>query len=568
MNIDADTIWERYENAKSFIDENQIITNTNRNWDFYLGKQWKGLQTGGELPPFYNFIKKNVKYKVGTVCQNRQSAHYLTNNKEEKKVCELLDREYSSLWLRAKMDRKIWDMAKASAIQGDSYMFWGDKEFGECQILPNTCLLLSDETDERIQKQKWIIIRDRRFVSDVRAEAIENGIPEDELDYISVDRDTDYMIGNDKDVAPTSTDGKITSLIYMQRVDGIVCIAKAVQGLIYKPLTPIAPTSYDNGEVATDSGLRLYPIANLVWESIPNSARGQGAVSEMIANQMETNKTLYRRSISSRLSSYPRLAYSADAVQNPDDLDKVGSAIAVQGASSQRVTDMISYLPPQAMSQDAKTLNDDLVNETTSLSGSDDAITGTSDLARVASSTVLAVKDQQALSLNENAAKIKQLYEDIARIWYDQLRAYSPNGIEVNGTQIPRELLVQLEPDIQITVTQDTVWTRDNEQTFWDNMLQTQHITFEEYCHNIPDGGSAPKDKLLDLLQARVQKQIQMAQMMQQRIANGEMDDELMQAQNGVQTAPDTATQTETPQPTNNIPKGNMTHKESKNEMQ
>lgn len=526
-------IWDKYERSKDYIDKQSIISKTNQNWDFYLGNQWKGIKVGVERPPMYNFIKKNIKYKIGTVCQNRQSAHYATgkNSNEDKQICSLLDTEYANNWAKSKMDTKIWNVAKAAAVAADSYIFWGSKSFKECQILPNTCVLLSDETNENIQEQKYVIIRERLFVRDVKKMALNNGIEQSQVDAICSDDETNYMIGNDQDIDVSGDDGKVTSIIYMEKRDGCVWLARAVKNLEYLPLAPLAPTDMLTGETMTDQGMHLYPIASLVWESIPNSARGQGAVAEMIPNQIETNKTLFRRIISSKLSSYPRLAVNVDSITNKDDLDKVGATIGVRGGSSQRVTDMVSYLPPQAMSQDAKTINDDLIDMTTSLSGSDDAITGTSDLARVASSTVLAVKDQQALSLNENVAKIKQLYEDIAKIWFDQLRVYNRDGVEINGQLIGADVLDQLEPDIQITVTQDTVWTRDNEQTWWDNALQNQYITFDEYCKFIPNGGTVPKDKLKELMQERVDKEIEQAQQQIQSIQNGEMDDQIASGQ-------------------------------------
>ena len=209
-------IWDKYELSKDYIDKQAIISKTNQNWDFYLGNQWKGVKVGVERPPMYNFIKKNIKYKIGTVCQNRQSAHYATgkNSTEDQQICSLLDTEYANNWAKSKMDTKIWNVAKAAAVAADSYIFWGSKSFKECQILPNTCVLLSDETNENIQEQKYVIIRERLFVRDVKKMALNNGIEQSQVDPICSDDETNYMIGNDQDIDVSGDDGKVTSIIY------------------------------------------------------------------------------------------------------------------------------------------------------------------------------------------------------------------------------------------------------------------------------------------------------------------------------------------------------------------
>ena len=68
--------WNRYERGMDYIRRKNLITRTNRNWNFYSGNQWEGMESGGEKLPFLNFIKPTIKHKVSTVSQNNMVANY------------------------------------------------------------------------------------------------------------------------------------------------------------------------------------------------------------------------------------------------------------------------------------------------------------------------------------------------------------------------------------------------------------------------------------------------------------------------------------------------------------
>ena len=63
-------IWKRYQKCKDYLDKKSLIKKTNENWNFYIGNQWEGMESGGEKLPVLNFIEPVIKYKVGVVSQN------------------------------------------------------------------------------------------------------------------------------------------------------------------------------------------------------------------------------------------------------------------------------------------------------------------------------------------------------------------------------------------------------------------------------------------------------------------------------------------------------------------
>ena len=522
-------IWEKYKKASDFQEENSIVTKSNKCWKMYLGDQWYGLDNKEDLP-VVNFVEPVVNYKVSTICKNVMTAHYsdIEGNSEYNDIYDKLNTNFASNWERGHMDTVAWQTLKAAAIVGDGYTYWGTEDLTKTQVIPCTAVLLGDEQQPEIQKQPYIMIRERLFVEDVKKMAAENGIPEEEWADLSGDEENEFQIGNRKDINYDKQDGKITSVLYFEKKDGIVWTGRAVEGLDYEPLHPMTPTK--NGQVMMEKGLKSYPIANLIWQDIPNSARGQGEVKKLIPNQVEVNKTYARRAMATKMYAYPRMAYMANSIKNPEDLDKVGVAIGMnEGSNGQSIQQLISYLMPASSSPDAKTLSDDLMQTTRDLAGAGDTSMGQIDPTRVSGTAIVAIQDQAALALNEQVAKYKQYVEDIARLWFDLLVAYNPNGIPIkremteeeefeatNGGEImltaeekivpdkimPEEL-EKLRPEVKVDVSSNTQWSKNDEQTADDNLLANGHITFDEYVDLIPDGGILQKNLLQEIVKKR-----------------------------------------------------------------
>lgn len=522
-------IWEKYKKASNFQDENSIITKSNKCWKMYLGDQWYGLDNTEGLP-VVNFVEPTVNYKVSTICKNVMTALYsdIEGNAEYNDIYDKLNSNFASNWERGHMDMVSWQTLKNAAIVGDGYTYWGTEDLTKTQVIPCTAILLGDEQQPEIQKQPYIMIRERLFVEDVKRMAAENGIPEEKWADITSDDNNEFQIGNNKDIEYDNNDGKVLSVLYFEKKDGIVWTGRAIEGLEYEPLHPMTPSK--NGEAIMEKGLKSYPIVNLIWQDIPNSARGQGEVKKLIPNQVEVNKTYARRAMATKMYAYPRMAYMANSIKNPEDLDKVGVAIGMnEGSTGQSIQQLISYLMPASSSPDAKTLSDDLMETTRNLAGAGETSMGQIDPTRVSGTAIVAIQDQAALTLNEQVAKYKQYVEDIARLWFDLLVAYNPDGIpikremtaeeEEEATQgglyplepedkivadkIMPEDLEKLRPEVKVDVSTNTQWSKNDEQTADDNLLSNGHITFDEYVDLIPDGGILQKNKLQEIVKKR-----------------------------------------------------------------
>lgn len=534
QNLKTD-IWQKYELSKDYEDKKRLLPRTERNWNFFVGNQWKGLNSFGEELPVLNFIKTIVQYKISSVAQNAMTAYYsdMEMRPELSEVYKALNLYWKQCWEKSKMNEMCWRMLKSAAIQGDSYFYWQDGNTLEPpQIIPNTSIHFADENIDNIQEQPYIIVEERWDLEEAKRHAKANGVSEEDIKLIVSDNETERQLYNKDEVKD-----KVTVLLYMQRnEDGVVETGRSTESVIIEPLEAKVN---QNGVGEIKGNLTVYPVINYVWESLPNTTRGVGEVEMLIPNQLELNKTLARRSMAVKMAAYPRMAYDATAVTNPEDLDKVGAPIAVQGGSAQSINQMISYLNPANIASDALQLSNDLLQTTKDLAGASDYALGNINPEQASGTAIIAVRDQSQVPLNEQVARYKQFVEDVSLLWIDLWIVFNSDGIEFEyedeqgmkiAVSLSQEDLEGLRPTVMIDVSPDNQWTKLAEQQSLDTLLQLGLITLDEYVECTPENSSVPKGKLMQVLKKRQVQQMQMQeQMMLQQAQNSFNPDIVMQ---------------------------------------
>lgn len=531
-NIDIYGIWERYNKSRNYMDKKNILVKTEKQWQMYCGKQWAAVEDsqGMENLPMLNFIKPTVDYKVSTIAQHSVTALFsdMGNGKETVKVpdgidpmtgqpmtrdvslsevVEKLNTIFGISWEKAKMNRIAWKNLKHSAIEADSYVYWG--EGGDTrktpQIIHNTQMHLGDENIVNIQDQPWLIIEERLEPALVKERARLAGVSKKDIELIQPDKEMTTTLLNKEEVK-----GKVTSLLYMEKdvKTGIVSAGRCTKNVMYQPLKPVQQVK--GGELY-ETGLTMYPIVPMIWLELPNDARGVSEVEQLIPNQLELNKTLARRSISIKMTAYPRLAYDDSSLANPEDLDKVGAAIKLNGGNSQAIGNMISYLEPQAMSGDAKQLSDELLSQTRTLAGASDAQLGNIDLSRVSGTAAQTIRDQQQVPLNEQVSMYQDFVENTALLWFELWKVFYPDGIDMDGVQITKEEIEAILPNVRVDIAEDTTLSKMATQQELTNLFNNNKITFKEYATAYPEHASIPKDTLMQIVAER-EAQMQMGQ--------------------------------------------------------
>lgn len=528
MNEITTHIWEKYKNGTNHHSAMNLYDETERNWNFFVGEQWKGVafKDKNYQPPMENIIKPIVRLQYSTVAQQKRSIVYndMTEGGQYADVVRHLTALAEQEWEKSKMDSKVWQMTKRSAIAGDSYLYLYEQRKQQDtavpdkkpsiahQLIPNTNIYFSDEQEEDINKMEYIIIAERVSVAKVRKIAEANGVPAHLLETIVSDEHKTEVASDAIEVK--SDKGKCTSLLYFEKTEAGIKYSRSTESVIY-----------DEGTLPLD----IYPIVGYRWEETIGTRRGVSAVKHLIPNQLEINYTLYRRSQSVKRSAFPHMVYDSTAIQNVDKLTEVGSTIAVNSFAANPVQNLVSYLPPASISPDAEKLQGELVNITRELAGAGDAATGAVDPTKASGEAIKAARDQSALPLNEQVSAQIQMLEDLAQLWFEMWVGYAVNGLEIQSEDeqgnpativIDQQTLKEINPSIKIDVSPIDPYSVMAEDNNLLAMLTAGQINFEEMTDSLSENTNLPKAKFENIIKARKALQQQMMMEQQQQMEN------------------------------------------------
>lgn len=486
----CEQIWREYREGTALLTRDGFYDRNEECRAFYAGDQWRYLPTDGERLPVYNVIDPIVKYKTAVVAQNSLTVNYSFDTADQpalselsRRAAELLNRNARLLWEQNQMDQRCWEAVEDGCVTGGAYLyFYMQGGRLKSELLDGADLIFGDEQVQSVEEQPYILIVRRRAVAAVRAEAIANGIPPEEAERITADREgTESLLEN-----TLEEHRKCTTVLKFYKKNGNVCFAEATKDCLYRPETVL-------------EGVHRYPIASFIWARRKGSCRGQGAVEGLISNQIAINKNLARMDIAIKRFAYPKLVYNAPRIQNVEDIEKIGASIAVDDPNVS-IGELISYVQPASINAMAYSFMNNMITTTRELCGAGDAVTGTINPEQASGAAILAVREAATLNLNFAVSQLARFVEDVALIWYDLLRAYHPEGIAVEGQLIPAKLLAALEPRVRVELSPANPFSKYAQEQTLSNLLSGGYISFEEYVEALDDDANAPKEKLRRIL--------------------------------------------------------------------
>jgi hypothetical protein len=521
-------VWQLYQRGKSYLYMMNVYSDTDKNHRMYNGNQWEGLKIKSIEPVQLNFIKPVVKYKVAVINQNLWGIVYNPDNFEEdfrdtaSQLCKLLNLKAANIWEKDRMDIKIRKISKEAAINDEAPIYLrydNDKKMPISEKISKNDIYYGDENNSEIQTQPYILIRQRKSVIEARNLAASEGVPKEELEKIIGDNQTWEEAG---DQAKYEVDDKVTIITKFYKNNGKVYYTMA--------------TRYLDIIKDENSGLTRYPIAHMLWEDKEGSARGEGEVRNLIANQIEVNKTLMRRALVAKQTAYPQKIVNVDAIENPSAVDTVGGTIKVKGKQVEDVKKMFAITQPMQMSSDVELLQNDLIKTTRELAGAGDITTGAVNPETASGKAILAVQNASQQPLVEQMASLKDFIEQISLIWLDMIITYNPNGLilqdksinQITGEEtitpikVNEEALTKLKASVKIDITPISAYDKYAQELSMENLLKggwfsSQKIgQLETYVEALPDNSTMPKQQLLELIKKVKAKQEYIAQIQAQ----------------------------------------------------
>lgn len=525
--------WELYEQALNTLRRQEMFVKHERHKNFYFSKQWEGMDLGDMSPIVYNIIRPIISHKVSVVASSGYRIFYGPMAPLEGRIkvqvdemCDNLSKHALVVWEREKMDHKMRRILMDAAIDGEGILYFdyaGEEIHAE--IIEKTSIFYALETESDLERQPYILITFRRSVEEIRRQAKENKIPEEEIMRIVGDA---YTIG-DMRVSEKENCPMCLCILKMYKKDGQVYIKKSTRTCVYEKERPV--------------GLKRYPVAHFLWREVMNSSRGMGEVEGLVANQIEINKTAMRRSVAVRMGAYPKLVVAKNQVSNEKALSEVGSTIFVASSPLESVKSAVDYLSPASMSPDSQALQNELITISRELSGSGELATGAINPEHASGKAILAVKQQSEAPIGEQIEALKDFIENIALIFYDMWRVFGQDqkllyaknennkGVHITG-RISRRLMEKTAPSVAIDVSPASPFDRFAREQGLENLLMSGHITFEEYVSALPFDSVMPKDALQIILKRREEEQKKIVAIQAQAEAlNAKMQMDLDRAQ-------------------------------------
>lgn len=487
------------------------------NENFFIGKQWEGVDAKGLPTPVYNFLKQVVLFSVANITTDNikmQATPLACERTPEdvERVAEIVNKEFDRLFEFNRVPNLVREYMRNAAVDGDSclFTFWDDTVdagFGlrggiRTEIVDNMRVGFGNTACRDPQKQPYILIERREMTKELRRAAQEAG----NLHWNDIQPDTENH--NTDSYKNSSERSTVLLRMWKERKTGTVWACEVSGRVMLRE--------------PWDMGLRLYPVTWINWDYIPDSYHGQALVTGLIPNQIFVNKLFAMSMISLMTSAFPRTVY--DKTRIPKWNNAVGAAIGVNGGDVSGVAKIID--PAQISPQIAQFIQTS-VDYTRQFLGATSAALG--ETRPDNTSAIIAL--QRAASIPSEITK-QNLYksiEDLGRIYLDFMAAYyGKRKVQVSmpdvGSDIlafagkdPEELetvlfdyglLNEMPMALKLDVGASSYWSEMASVQTLDNLLMQDKITIEEYLERIPDGYIPKRQELIASRKQAAQQQM------------------------------------------------------------
>ncbi len=498
--VNPQQVWQEYQGGIRFNTGIDLYDCVQTNENFFIGKQWEGVNAGGLPTPVFNFIKRVVLFSVANVTSDNLKLHAspmsaLSTAMEGQSVeglellADIINDQFAAIFEDNSMGALLREVVRNAAVDGDgcTYTYWDSTgETGQAargtirtEVLMGTQIHFGNPNSRDVQSQPHILISRRMLVSEARKRAAANGTA-----------DAERIQRDDKEAGDGKMDqlggDKVTVLLRLWKDDttgtvwGYECTRDAE---IHKPW---------------DLGIRLYPVTWLNWDYVQDCYHGQALVSGVIPNQIFVNKLFAMSMLSLMSLAYPKIIY--DRTRVSQWTNRVGAAIGVSGP----VTDVAKILGPAPISPQISQFIDLAVGYTQSFMGASDVALG--DARPDNAAAIIALQRANATPLELTRQNLLQSVEELGRIYMEFMGEY----YGVRNAAVQREdggglvclpvdfsLLKELPMTVKLDVGASSYWSEIAAMQTLDNLLMQGKISTTEYLKRLPAGQISDREALI-----------------------------------------------------------------------
>lgn len=484
-------VWAEYQDGISYNHSVGLYDTVRQNENFYIGKQWEGVNAPDLDKPVFNILKRIGNTQIANIVSDDIAVGltpFIDDGTHEDKM-KIVSREIEKVIEYAKIKVKYRDVLRNTYVQGDGAMHYfmdmsvqtGTAAEGVigAEDIDSTNIFFGNPADHEVQHQPYIIILMRRDVDDARAEAVQWGMSEAEAES-SIIPDSDTNMINEEH----TLDNLVSVLVKFWKENGTVHSCIVTNNVTIRKVW--------------DTGLKLYPIAFMNWDRVKNSYHGQAAVTGLIPNQIFINKTFAMAMDYVKKAAFPKLIYDGNKFPHGFS-NKIGEAIKVTGNVNDAITNAFKMPDLDAAIMQ---LTDAVYKYTQETMGASDATLG--NIRPDNAAAIIATQTATTVPLELVRKNFYQFVEDGVRIILDLMRVYygaRPVVVEKTvadeaGQQKKQKtieifdfsMLNDYALNLEVNIGSSAYWSEIMQTQTSGNLLSAGVITDPEvYLESIPD---------------------------------------------------------------------------------
>lgn len=528
----VEVAWDFYEKGLQFNNVIDLDETVKANENFFVGKQWEGVQSNGLPTPVFNILKRVVGFIIATITTdnlkvNATALQNSLNTEAYEEAVRVVNEECEALMVHNEIPAIVREFARNAAVDGDGclYTYWdptvnmGGGVMGKISTIPieNTRVFFGNPNNRKVQTQPYIQIANREIVRNVMMRAKRAG-SQDWEQILPDDEETDRQ----EDVF--RTDDKCTVILTLWRNDE--------DGEIW------AYESTHNVEIRKpwSLGIRKYPIVWLNWDFIQDCYHGQAMVTGLIPNQIFVNKAFAMSMLSMMRTAWPKIVYDNTRVAKWDN--RVGGALGVTGD----VNTVARILDPAQISPQIAQFIQMAIEETEETLGATASALGEGKAYNT--SAILSLQKAAATptemtkqNLYRAIEELFGIYIEFMGVYYGTRKADMPTPPEIQQAyafvqkQAPKEVPMDFDFGIlkdmpfllKLDVGASSYYSEIAAMQTLDNLLQRGQITITQYLERMPDSYVPGRRKLIEEIKEEMERQMMQQQMAAMGMSPGAM---------------------------------------------
>jgi len=441
IKLKPEDIWEEYSKGQTYNSSHDIYDNVEKNENFYIGEQWKGVKADNLMKPVFNIVKRVCNYYSSQLCSDDIAANIQPFDATEanQAYCEMVSDRVNAIIERTNLKSMGRTNIRNCAVDGDTatvFTFDPDIETNDevkgditAEIVDNTNLLFGNPYSHDIQTQPYILVVQRLFTEQVKDMADEYDVKKSDIEKITSDSADDYTADDSSDELTTVITkfwkekkmvdvdvDPLTGLMRQKTVSSVHFI-KTTRNVVLKD--------------DIDLEYQLYPIAYMSWELTKNSYHGRSPITGLIPNQIFINKTYAMCMVYMTNQGFPKVFY------DNTKLSKLSNDVTKNIAlpNMDMAGKLIDAVKAPDFSNQITNLIDSTIERTKEFMGASDAALG--ELSNPNNtSAIVAVQEASTAPLELQKLGYHDFFEQCVRILVDMIACqYGNRLIKLSDSQ-------------------------------------------------------------------------------------------------------------------------------------